>query len=136
MHTLPKAILSNLYHLPIPGKVAYIVPGYMHQDDLYLADKFDVPILGCTPNVCRMFSRKTGIHRIFESARVERAPGEYAVHSKQHFYECLAKLVTENLHITRWLFKIDENFDGRGTAYCNIIPHLEHYGRATKEAER
>ena len=30
-------------------------------------------------------------------------------------HESLAKLVTENLHVKRWLFKIDNEFDGRGT---------------------
>lgn len=30
-------------------------------------------------------------------------------------HESLAKLVTENLHVKRWLFKMDNEFDGRGT---------------------
>ena len=32
-------------------------------------------------------------------------------------HESLAKLVTENLHVKRWLFKMDNEFDGRGTGW-------------------
>ena len=39
-------------------------------------------------------------------------------------HESLAKLVTENLHVKRWLFKMDNEFDGRGTGWYYIAEML------------
>ena len=32
----------------------------------------------------------------------------------------LAKLIANNLYVNKWLFKIDDEFNGRGHAYINI----------------
>ena len=50
--------------------------------------------------------------------------------------ECLAQLVTENLEVTRWLFKLDSEFDGRGIAYVDVAENLKCYPWALKEAAR
>ena len=44
--------------------------------------------------------------------------------------------MTENLLVKRWLFKLDDEFDGRGIAYCDISEHLKCYKWALKEAQR
>ena len=51
-------------------------------------------------------------------------------------HECLAQLVTENLEVTRWLLKLDDQVDGRGIAYIDIAEHLRCYPWALKEAQR
>jgi len=51
-------------------------------------------------------------------------------------HESLAQLVTENLLVKRWLFKLDDEFDGRGIAYCDIPDHLRCYPWALKEQKR
>lgn len=51
-------------------------------------------------------------------------------------HECLSQLITENLEVTRWLFKLDDEYDGRGIAYIDIGDHLHCYQWALKEALR
>lgn len=51
-------------------------------------------------------------------------------------HECLAQLITENLEVKRWLFKLDDEFDGRGIAYVDVAAHMPCYQWALKEAQR
>ena len=48
-------------------------------------------------------------------------------------YECLALAITRNLVVQRWLFKLDDEHDGRGIAYFDIAKHLSCYAWALKE---
>ncbi len=51
-------------------------------------------------------------------------------------YESLALKITENLFVQRWLFKLDDESDGRGIAYCDVTKHLSCYGFALKEMHK
>ncbi|XP_064607991.1 IQ domain-containing protein H-like isoform X2 [Liolophura sinensis] len=120
----------------IRGRDAYIVTGAPHKDDLYLSDHLDVPLLSPEPDIAHLYSTKSGSKRIFSSAKADMPPSEYDVYSLQQLEECLAQLVTENLLVHRWLFKLDNEFDGRGIAYCDIAAHLRCYKWALKESRR
>jgi hypothetical protein len=62
--------------------------------------------------------------------------GEYDVYNQQHLFESLAQLIIEHLDVQRWLFKIDDDFDGLGIAYCDVVGHLPCYKNVLKEAAR
>ena len=42
------------------------------------------------------------------------------IYDDNEFYMSLARLIANNLYVNKWLFKIDDEFNGRGHAYINI----------------
>eukprot|EP00116_Pleurobrachia_bachei_P001193 sb/3461455/ len=120
----------------IAGKTAYILPGITHRDDLELSEKLNVPVLGAEPDIVNLFSTKSGAKRIFNSAGVSVPPSEFDIYTEEQLFELLSSLVASNLNIKRWVFKIDGEFDGRGTAYCDVTQFLSCHKWALKQAER
>ncbi|NWX32004.1 IQCH protein, partial [Notiomystis cincta] len=111
----------------IQSRDAYMVGGVPHLDDLAVADKLQVPLLGSEPAVAQLCSTKSGSKRIFASAGVPTPPGEWDIHSREQLLSALSQLILDNLEVQRWLFKVDDERGGDGTAYCDVISHLECY---------
>ncbi|NXT97508.1 IQCH protein, partial [Buphagus erythrorhynchus] len=111
----------------LQGRDAYMVGGVPHLDDLAVADELQVPLLGSEPAVAQLYSTKSGSKRIFASAGVPTPPGEWDIHSREQLLRALSQLVLDNLEVQRWLFKVDDERGGDGTAFCDVISHLECY---------
>lgn len=46
------------------------------------------------------------------SASVNMPPGEYDIYTFPQLHDSLAQLITDNLDVRTWLFKMDHEFDG------------------------
>ncbi|NXK38549.1 IQCH protein, partial [Piprites chloris] len=112
---------------------AYVVGGVPHADDLAVADMLNLPLLGSGPEVAQLYSTKSGSKRIFASACVPTPPGESDIHSREQMTRALSRLVADNVEVQRWVLKMNDECGGNGTAYCDVISHLECYHWLQKE---
>lgn len=108
--------IKNLVRL----KNAYIVPGIVSNDEITLSLKLDIPILCGEPQKMRLYSSKSGSRRIFSISDVPIPIGAYDIYDENEFEITLTKLVLSHPQISTWIFKIDGEYNGRGTAYLNI----------------
>ncbi|CAF3609709.1 unnamed protein product [Rotaria socialis] len=130
----PKA-LKQIKKL-IKDRSAYLVTGISHIDDLYISEYLDISIYGCEPESSYLYSTKSGSKRIFKSSNVPMPYGEYDIYNQKRLLESLAQLIVEHLDVQRWIFKIDDNYDGLGIAYCDIATHLPCYKNVLEEVEK
>ena len=73
-----------------------------------------VPVIGAEPELVELYSTHSGCSKLFEAAGVTMPPAVDEVHSLEQLTDHLASLITANLSVRRWLFKIDHYPRGRG----------------------
>ena len=99
---------------------AYIVPGKSSEYDVKLSIQLGVPILCGDPMVSRALSSKSGSKRIFEACGIPYPVSAKDIYDKKSFEVALTQLIAKNLDINVWIFKIDDEFGGRGHASLDV----------------
>ena len=105
----------------IKGRQSYIVPGTTpSNDDIKISIMLQVPIHCGEPSKQSLYSTKSGAKKIFQLADVPTPISAIDIYDEQEFMLQLAKLIANNLYVNTWIFKIDDEFNGRGHAYLYV----------------
>ncbi|KAL9649007.1 hypothetical protein ABK040_008386 [Willaertia magna] len=122
----------------VMGKKAYIIAGRMGKDDLRLAVKLQVPILGPDPVSATVYGTKSGSKRIFTQADVNVPPGAHDIIEESELLLHLSKKILEVPQYKRWIIKIDNESYGRGHAFLDTsrIKCLSEDGKHKIHGER
>ncbi len=92
----------------------------MSEADIKLSISLAIPILCGEPEKVNLYSTKSGAKRIFQQADVPTPISAYDIYDKNEFLSSLARLVAHNLFVNTWIFKIDDEVNGRGHASINV----------------
>lgn len=105
----------------IKGRQAYIVPGVSaSNEDVKVSIALQVPILCGEPSKQALYSTKSGAKKVFALADVPTPISAIDIYDEQEFMLQLAKLIANNLYVNTWIFKIDDEFNGRGHAFLQV----------------
>jgi len=96
------------------------VPGKISDHDVKLSIQLEVPILAGEPEATKIYSHKSGAKRIFQQCDIPIPVGEFDIYSREDFELQLTKLISKNLDVNHWVFKCDDEYDGRGHASLNV----------------
>jgi len=92
----------------------------MSMYDIKLSIQLGVPILCGEPVKTNTFSSKSGAKRIFQKCDIPIPVSAYDIYSPAEFETALARLIANNLDVNIWLFKMDDEFSGRGHASLQV----------------
>jgi len=67
-----------------------------------------------------MLETKSGAKAIFEELSIPVPIGRSNIKTADQFYKELTKLVADNIYVNTWLFKIDNEYNGRGHAWLSV----------------
>ena len=80
-------------------------------------------------------STKSSCKRLFNSIEIPTAPSSYEIYDEREFINSLTLLIVNNPMVKRWVFKIDDEFNGRGIAFINLheVKGMKKLLKMTKE---
>jgi hypothetical protein len=104
----------------IQGKYSYFVPGFPSSDDIKLANALNLPVFCGDPQLHLQTSFKSGSKRVFEEADIPTPTGAFEIYDEKEFFNTLSVLIANNINISTWVLKIDDEMNCRGIAYVDV----------------
>lgn len=102
------------------GKNSFIIPGFPSNDDIKLAARLQIPIFSGDPQKHFTLSSKSAAKRLFLGCEIPCPPGAYEIYDEKELINSLTILIANNIGINTWIFKIDDEFNGRGIAWFSV----------------
>jgi IQ domain-containing protein H len=96
------------------------VNGYPCVEDIDLAIRLEIPLFNGNPEKSKIVSSKSGSVSLLKSVDIPTAPSRGSFKNEKEILRGLAELTYDYKAIMTWVFKIDEEFNGRGIATLNL----------------
>jgi hypothetical protein len=104
----------------IIGRNAYIVPGGMNKYDVLLAQELNCPILAADYSLTGTMFSKSGSKRLLEIGEINSTISAWDITTEDEFYTELTNLIITYPKYNTWVFKINNEFNGRGIATLDL----------------
>jgi hypothetical protein len=104
----------------IKGKIAYIIPGIISENDYFLSRILEIPIYAGDINLTKSLFTKSGNKRIFELNNIPFPTSAWDIENEEEFYDSLTDLINKYMNVNVWIFKMDNEINGRGIAYLQL----------------
>lgn len=104
-----------------------LVPGEPNTDDIKLSDYLDIPILSGNPSQNALISRLSTTKELFKECGFPLPPFSSLILKPADVVPQLSRLIAENAHVDRWVFKINGEFEGRGIAYFDVTRKIKSF---------
>lgn len=111
--------LHNIRQLLV-GKFSYIVPSRVGREEFLIAESLQTNILSGSFDKVKEYSSKSKSKELFDSLNFPVGPGCCDITSKVDFVNKLSVLIYKNINVARWMFKVNNEFNGRGSAWFSL----------------
>ena len=72
------------------------------------------------PTKTNIYATKSCSKRIFQQCDIPISVSAYDIHDRKAFEPALARVIANHLDVNVWIFKIDDEFGGRGHASLDV----------------
>ena len=104
----------------VAGRYAVIVSGQANLCDIKLAVHLNYPMLNGNPILRQGLMSQDQMKNLFHQCGLPLSPYAANIVKEEEIVSQLTKLILKNIHIDRWIFKINGEHDGKGLAFFDI----------------
>ena len=108
----------------IKNENAYIVPGIINEIEEKISVYLNIPILSGNFSQSKLILNKSGVKSSFELNDIPFPVSAWDISTEEEFYSSLAHLIATYPNFNVWIFKINNEYNGRGIAYLDISKNL------------
>ncbi|KAJ3118971.1 hypothetical protein HDU96_005208 [Phlyctochytrium bullatum] len=99
---------------------AYIVPGVVGDEEMFLSAKLNVPIMSSFTMSMPLVMSRSAQRKFLQDTQVQMAPGYEFLSNEEEILLAIRNVMTQCKQCQRVILKIDGEIDGRGVAYFDI----------------
>ncbi len=90
------------------------------KEEFLVAEYLKICVFSPSVDILNKVCNKSFAKELFQNIGLPTSPGFNNIKTKDEFIDKLTILIAKHLFISRWVFKIETEFNGRGTASFSL----------------